>query len=58
MDYLQYKWREYFAFLDVNHDRILDTTDVDLAFNNSMKSGNLTEREVFCYNVLYTGMPL
>ena len=47
MTYLQYKWREYFMYLDANKDGVLDTTDGYLDTENYFRFYNLTEREVY-----------
>ena len=46
MEYLQYKWREFFLLLDVNMDNVLDSADMELEAADFARMNNLTDTEV------------
>ena len=46
---LQEKWRDYFDFVDVNNDSVLDNADVSLSKDNYVRLHNLTAAEVCGY---------
>ena len=46
IDYLKYKWEEYFLLLDVNTDNVLDSADMEMEKANFARMNNLTEQEV------------